>query len=261
METDGETDCEREKHLDKIKESAEMGRAPKKTQSKHFNWKSIAKDENSESVLTKYFRDLYSISEEQEVNPIRETTLGGAVEKHDKRLCWWNVDLAKEIGKCLEETEKRERLTGSNHSRCLESTASRMLGKAGEVAVVVMAPKVVGATCLTKFRPVAGLCAMRKVLGYVWLKSLPPLRYESVQTALVPKTHADAGLFLLFESGGTVSRVAERNCGGTAGREESVRPCGPGNEIARCEFVLDGLDCGNLEWKLHEGMLGNGDVK
>ena len=28
-----------------------------------------------------------------------------------------------------------------------------------------------------------------------------------------------------------------------------------------CEFVLDGLDCGNLEWKLHEGMLGNGDVK
>ena len=33
------------------------------------------------------------------------------------------------------------------------------------------------------------------------------------------------------------------------------------NEIARCEFVLDGLDCGNLEWKLHEGMLGNGDVE
>ena len=52
----------------------------------------------------------------------------------------------------------------------------------------------VGATCLTKFRPIAGLCAMRKVLGYVWLKSL--LRYESVQTAFEPKTHADAGLFL-----------------------------------------------------------------
>ena len=45
--------------------------------------------------------------------------------------------------------------------------------------------------------------------------------------------------------------MAERNCGGTAGREESVRPCGPssglqGNETARCELVLDGLDCGNL---------------
>ena len=32
--------------------------------------------------------------------------------------------------------EKRERLTGSNHSRCFESIASRMFGTAGEVAVV-----------------------------------------------------------------------------------------------------------------------------
>ena len=62
--------------------------------------------------------------------------------------------------------------------------------------MTIMAPKVVGATCLTKFRPIAGQCAMRKVLGYVWLKSLPPLKYESVHTAFVPKTHADAGLFL-----------------------------------------------------------------
>ena len=94
----------REKHLDKIKESAEMGRAPKKTQSKHFNWKSIAKDENPESVLTKYFRDLYSISEEQEeLTQSERRHWSGAVEKHQNRLCWWNVDLAKETGKCLEE--------------------------------------------------------------------------------------------------------------------------------------------------------------
>ena len=56
----------REKHLHNIKESAEMERAPKKTQSTHVNWKSIAKDENPESVLTKYFQDLYSLSEEPE---------------------------------------------------------------------------------------------------------------------------------------------------------------------------------------------------
>ena len=37
-------------------------------------------------------------------------------------------------------------------------------------SLTVMAPKVVGATCLTKFRPIAGLCAIRKDLGYVWLK-------------------------------------------------------------------------------------------
>ena len=38
---------------------------------------------------------------------------------------------------------------------------------------------------------------MRKILGCVWLKSVPPLRYKSVQSAFVPKTHADAGVFLL----------------------------------------------------------------
>ena len=61
-------------------------------------------------------------------------------------------------------------------------------------SMTVMAPKVVGATCLTKFSPIAGLCAMRKVLGF------RPLKYESVQTAFVPRTHADAGLFLLLQA-------------------------------------------------------------
>ena len=42
------------------------GESAQETQSKHFNWKSIAKDENPESDLTKYFRDLFSISEDQE---------------------------------------------------------------------------------------------------------------------------------------------------------------------------------------------------
>ena len=40
-------------------------------------------------------------------------------------------------------------------------------------SLTVMAPKVVGATCLSKFRPIASLCPMLKILGYVWLESLP----------------------------------------------------------------------------------------
>ena len=70
------------------------------------------------------------------VNPIRETPLGRAVEKHENGLCWRTVDLAKETGKCLEEAEKRERVTGSDHSRCFESIASRMFAEAGKVVVV-----------------------------------------------------------------------------------------------------------------------------
>ena len=72
-----------------------------------------------------------------------------------------------------------------------------------------MAPKVVGATCLSKVRPIAGLCAMRRILGHVWLKSLLSLRYESVLTAFVPKTHADAGSFMLLQAA-ELSRVWQK---------------------------------------------------
>ena len=81
-----------------------MGKAPKKTQSKHFNQNSTAKDESPESVFLLDFG-------RPGVDPIRETTLGRAVEKHENGLSWWNADLAKETGKCLEEAEKRERIT------------------------------------------------------------------------------------------------------------------------------------------------------
>ena len=57
-------------------------------------------------------RPLLNLSRTGGVNPIRET---------------WNVDLTKETGKCPEETEKRERLTRSVHSRCFENIASKCL--------------------------------------------------------------------------------------------------------------------------------------
>ena len=88
----------------------------------------------------------------------------------------------------------------------LGGTAVGLSGKTGEIAVrdvldmefpeewmyslTRMAPNVVDATSLSKPRPIADLCAMRKILGYVWLKSLPPLRYECVRTAFVPKARA-----------------------------------------------------------------------
>ena len=59
------------------------------------------------------------------------------------------------------------------HPECLEQLARSLSLMCWEMtfpedrlcSLTVMAPKVVGATCLTKFRPIAGLCAMRKVLG------------------------------------------------------------------------------------------------
>ena len=106
----------------------------------------------------------------------------------------------EKAGESIEQTDKREMFAGAGHSGCFESIAPGMFGEAGEIVVDDVLGYVLPGTCLTKFRPIAGLCAMRKVLGNVLLMSLPPLRYESVQSAFVPKTHADAGLFLLLQA-------------------------------------------------------------
>ena len=57
--------------------------------------------------------------------------------------------------------------------------------------------------------------------------------------------------------------MAERSCSGTIGLEEGVRSssCLQGNEITRCESVLNGPDRCNLERKLHESLFENGFVE
>ena len=61
----------------------------------------------------------------------------------------------------------------------------------------LLAPNVIGATILAEFRPNAGSRAMRKVLGYLWLDAVSPIRYDTNQKAIVPKKHAGAGSSLL----------------------------------------------------------------
>ena len=86
---------QREKHLNKIKESAETGKAPKKTQNKHFNWSSIAKQENPETELTNFFQDLYSILVDR-----RDLTQSARFHWIElwKNLRMHSVDFAKETG-------------------------------------------------------------------------------------------------------------------------------------------------------------------
>ena len=259
------------------------GESPQKNAEQAFQLEINCEGRKSQVCSHKILpRPIFNLRRTGEVNPIRETTLGGAVEKHENRLCWWNVDLAKETGKCHGETEKRERLAGSNHSRCVESFAPRMFGKDGEVAVAdVLEHGFSGrlAVFVDGDGSESGGCnVLDQVQTYCWTmcdaKSLG-LRLDQVTTSTEIRKCANcvcAGntcrcwSVSAAEGGRTVSRVAERDCSGTTGREEGVRPCGPssglqGNEIARSELVLDGIDCGNLEWKLHEGMLGNSDIK
>ena len=52
--------------------------------------------------------------------------------------------------------------------------------------------------------------------------------------------------------------MAQRNCGGAARHGEGFRSRGTSRSFHGDETtkpVLDGFDCSDLEWKLHEGAL------
>ena len=71
---------------------------------------------------------------------------------------------------------------------------------------------------------------------------------------------------LAAEGGRAVSRTAEINCGGAVGCAEGMRACGSTSsfqrdKIAKLELFLGGFDCSDLEWKLHQGALGNGALE
>ena len=165
----------RERHLNNIKESAEMEKAPKKAQRKHFNWSLIAKQVKPETVLTSFFQDVFSIPVDPE----------GATQA--ERLHWiefWKnlrMDCACDL---LISPKKLERVLNKLNSgkgspdqitadvlkafpqECLDKLARSLSMMCWDMtfpedwmcSLTVMAPKVVGATYLTKFRLIAGLC-------------------------------------------------------------------------------------------------------
>jgi len=75
--------------------------------------------------------------------------------------------------------------------------ASLLVPVSWTVVMATLIPKVVGASNLDKFRGIACLTTARKLLGYLWLQMLPPLRFESFQTGFVPKGHAADGVYVI----------------------------------------------------------------
>ena len=129
-----EESVETRQTLDQDQGKCRDGKAPEKTQSKHFNWSSIAKQEKPETVLTNFFQDVYSIPVDQEGITQSERLHWIDLWKN-LRVDWWDADLNEETGQSTAQTEKRERFTGSDHSGCFESIAPGMSGEAGEIVV------------------------------------------------------------------------------------------------------------------------------
>ena len=178
---------------------------------------------------------------------------------------------AKKLARVLSKFKNWERFIGSDHSGCFEGIASVMSGKPGEIFVYDVLGYVVPGRFAVFFNGNA------KVVGEAdrWLvrdAKNPGLRMTQFSSSTAVRGCADGvcaederrcWFLLVAASGRTLVRMADINCGGAAGREEGIRPCGPScrlqaNEITKFEPVFDGC---NLEWKLHESTFGYGYVQ
>ena len=101
-------------------------------------------------------------------------------DKPENGLHGWNTDLNKlerVLSKLKNGIFSPDQITADVFKamppECLEMLARSLSVMCWEMSfpedwlcsLTVMAPRVLGATCLTKFRPIAGLCAMRKKPG------------------------------------------------------------------------------------------------
>ena len=69
--------------------------------------------------------------------------------------------------------------------------------EAWSVVGAVLIPNVVGAVSLNKFRAIACLPVARKLLGNLWLHTLPPMCFQSFQCGFIPGSHAANGVFVI----------------------------------------------------------------
>ena len=207
-------------NLIKTKESAETERAPKRTQSEHVNWSSIAKQENPETALAGFFQGVYSIRADQRDLTQEERT-------HLLEL-WENLRMDCAGGTVISETgesseQSRDQISAdvfkanvwkSWRDRCFVMCWDMNFPEEWLCSLTVMGPTVVCASRLSKFRPIAGLCAMRKILGYVWLKSLTPsTAVRECADGVCAEDARGCWLVLVVASGRTITRMAESNCG------------------------------------------------
>ena len=134
------------------------------------------------------------------------------------------------MGHWSEQIEKCEGITGPDHTRCFEGIAPGMFGKTGEIAVSdVLGQEPGGVDVLFDGNGTqsGGCYVLVQVQACRWFVCDARLCKAQVAPSTAVRECADGvsaeggrrcWFVLAVESGRTVSRMAERNCGGAAGR-------------------------------------------
>jgi hypothetical protein len=202
-------------HLGELEKCADTGRVPRlqMQKSKHYNWAKIAGQKEPRALLTEFFSEIYGLPEEEkqdaQVQRQHWIDLGREFQDSDTPPMVPRAKLDKALAKLKKGKGSPDGLTAEVLQELPDDCKDKLAADLSHRCAILefpmewcrsltsLAPKIIGATSLAKFRPIAGLCAMRKLLGYIWMCSLPLLDFVSVQTAFVPGSHADTGVFMI----------------------------------------------------------------
>ena len=200
----------------KIVDCATTGAAPKKPQSRHVNWPAIIGEAVPEEALTTYFTSIFDLPPEQRIcaEKARYDRIVVARDLHidsgrpfvtRKSLDSALTRLKRGKGSADGITAEMLQALPDNARNALAENLAERCARLDFppdwcISRISLAPKAIGASSLSGFRPIAGLVTMRKLLGYLWLSSLPKIVFFSIQTAFIPGSHADTGPFLLNRS-------------------------------------------------------------
>jgi hypothetical protein len=192
---------------------AASGKAPRPMQSKHVNWHAIVGPLDPGAALTAFYTDIFGLSqvERQLTRDQREQYISFARDLNidNGRPFVTRASLDFALAKMKKGKGSHDGITAEMLQAlpdgCKDDLARNLALRCAKLdippawcaAQISLVPKVIGAKSLANFRPIAGLVAMRKLLGYLWMSSLPRLTFGSIQTAFVPGTHADTGPFML----------------------------------------------------------------
>ena len=197
-----------------LRVAAERGSLPaSQPKSVVVNWSKLCGGGDPQSILYDYFADIYSLCPSEVLT--EESAKQGWMDKWSclrVTMPAYQISvpmLSKAIAKLKNGKGSPDGCTAEMfkqlppqalHALAIFYTyvfCNLVFPEAWSTVGAVLIPKVVGATSLSKFRAIACLPVARKLLGYLWLQSLPRMVFQTFQCGFVPGSHAANGVYVI----------------------------------------------------------------
>ena len=204
----------RRRQTQALEHAASKNQAPAQKRShNHISWQKIVGDQDPGDSITKFFESIYSLTPAERSDEIAEKQRYVKLW-HDFRIDILSFGMpAARLNQIFRKLKKGKASPDGITAEMLQALpdgtletfaafvaallASLDIPSEWCQAFAILLPKVIGADSLTKFRPIACLPTMRKMMGYVFIRMLPPLRFDSLQTGFVPRAQGADGVYII----------------------------------------------------------------